>query len=67
MSFNNLAIKTISTSKWEDKFKLDVWYVDNQSFWLDIKILCITAIKVFKREGVTKTGCATTENFKGND
>ena len=52
---------------WQKKFELDIWYVDNQSFWLDIKILSITAIRVIKREGVTKTGCATTENFKGND
>lgn len=52
---------------WQKKFELDIWYVENQSFWLDLKILFVTAFKVFKREGVTKSGCATTENFKGND
>ncbi len=50
---------------WEDKFKLDVWYVDNQSFWLDIKILFLTAFKVFKSEGINQVGHVTTEKFKG--
>ena len=35
---------------WEDKFKLDVWYVDNQSFWLDMKVLCLTILKILRRE-----------------
>lgn len=52
--------------EWEDKFILDVWYVDNQSFFLDIKILFLTIIKVFKSEGVSKEGQATTEKFTGN-
>ena len=52
---------------WEDKFKLDVWYVDNQSFWLDIKILWLTVIKVLKREGVSAEGEATVKYFKGNE
>jgi sugar transferase EpsL len=51
---------------WEEKFKLDVWYVDNQSFWLDIKILWMTFAKVFKREGISQEGQATMEAFKGN-
>jgi len=51
---------------WEEKFKLDVWYVDNQSFWLDIKILLLTAKKVFSREGVSADGHVTTEPFKGS-
>jgi sugar transferase EpsL len=38
---------------WDEKLKLDVWYVDNQSFWLDLKILYLTVFKVFKREGIT--------------
>jgi sugar transferase EpsL len=38
---------------WDEKLKLDVWYVDNQSFWLDLKILFLTVFKVFKREGIT--------------
>ena len=51
---------------WDEKFDLDVWYVDNQSFWLDIKILWLTVKKVIRREGVNKDGHATTEYFKGN-
>jgi lipopolysaccharide/colanic/teichoic acid biosynthesis glycosyltransferase len=50
---------------WEDKFKLDVWYVDNQSFWLDMKILWMTFHKVFKREGISQQGQATMEKFGG--
>lgn len=50
---------------WEDKFKLDVWYVDNQSFWLDIKILFLTVKKVFVREGISADGHVTIEPFKG--
>lgn len=51
---------------WEDKFKLDVWYVDNQSLWLDIKILFMTIKKVFIREGISADGHATIEKFKGS-
>ncbi|GFE58634.1 sugar transferase [Geobacter sp. AOG1] len=51
---------------WEEKFKLDVWYVDNQSFWLDLKILWMTLAKVFKREGISQEGQATMEKFKGS-
>lgn len=51
---------------WETKFKLDVWYVDNQSFWLDVKILFLTAKKVFIREGINAEGQATMSKFKGN-
>jgi len=50
---------------WEEKFKLDVWYVDNQSFLLDMKILWMTLIKVFRREGISHEGQATMEKFKG--
>ncbi len=52
--------------EWEDKFKLDVWYVDNQSFLLDMKIILLTIGKVFKSEGVSKEGQATTDKFTGN-
>jgi len=52
---------------WEDRFKLDVWYVENQSFWLDIKILLITFIKVFKRESTTASDGGFTEPFMGTD
>ncbi|MBS4204807.1 sugar transferase [Lederbergia citrea] len=51
---------------WEDKFKLDVWYVDNQSFLLDIKILFMTVIKVFKSEGISQTGHVTVNKFTGS-
>lgn len=50
---------------WEEKFKLDVWYVDNRSFWLDLKILWLTLKKVLVREGISQEGQATMEEFKG--
>ncbi|WP_058469766.1 sugar transferase [Legionella jordanis] len=50
---------------WEEKFRLDLWYVDNQSFWLDLKILALTLKKVIKREGINHQGSATAEKFKG--
>lgn len=50
---------------WEEKFKLDVWYVDHQSFWLDLKILFITVAKVFKSEGISQQGHVTIEKFTG--
>jgi sugar transferase EpsL len=50
---------------WEDKFRLDVWYVDNQSLWLDVKILCRTVWKVISREGITAEGKATASRFEG--
>lgn len=50
---------------WEVKFALDVWYVDNRSFWLDLKILAMTAGRVFSGSGVSKEGFATTEKFRG--
>ena len=51
---------------WEDKFKLDIWYVNNQSLWLDIKILWLTVKKVLIREGITAEGHVTMTPFKGN-
>lgn len=50
---------------WEEKFALDVWYVDNQTFWLDLKILFLTMKKVFAREGISQEGQATMEKFRG--
>ena len=50
---------------WEEKFALDVWYVDNQSIWLDIKILFLTVKKVFVREGISAAGEATMSKFTG--
>lgn len=52
---------------WEEKFKLDVWYVDNRSFWLDIKILWMTLVKVFRQEGISQGTHATAEKFRGNN
>ncbi|EAI4357328.1 undecaprenyl phosphate N,N'-diacetylbacillosamine 1-phosphate transferase [Campylobacter upsaliensis] len=52
---------------WEKKFELDVYYVENLSFLLDIKILFLTAFKVLKRSGVNKEGQATTEKFNGKN
>lgn len=50
---------------WEEKFRLDVWYVDNQSLALDVKILFLTFFKVFKREGISADGHATMPDFMG--
>jgi sugar transferase EpsL len=52
---------------WEDKFLLDVWYVDNWSLGLDVRILAQTCWKVFKREGISQPGHATAELFMGNE
>ena len=52
---------------WEEKFALDVWYVDNKTLWLDLKILWLTVIKVFKRDGIAAQGEATMPKFKGNE
>ncbi|MBX0319601.1 sugar transferase [Alkalihalobacillus clausii] len=52
---------------WEEKLDLDVWYVDNQSLWLDFKILALTIIKIFKTEDVNAKGHATTKKFEGSN
>lgn len=51
---------------WPEKFKLDVWYVENRSFWLDLKILLLTVKKVFKRDGISAAGEVTMSKFKGD-
>ncbi|KTD06814.1 Sugar transferase involved in LPS biosynthesis (colanic, teichoic acid) [Legionella jamestowniensis DSM 19215] len=51
---------------WEDKFNLDVWYIDNQSFWLDVKIIFLTVKQVLIRDGITSEGSATAEKFRGS-
>lgn len=51
---------------WDDKFRLDVWYVDNRSFWLDLKILFLTVKRVFAREGISAAGEATMPKFTGS-
>ena len=52
---------------WDEKFKLDIWYVDHQSLWLDVKILWITMIKVIKREGITHAEDIAMPRFTGNN
>lgn len=51
---------------WQEKFELDVWYVDNQNFWLDIKILLLTVKKVFMQADINAQGEATMSRFTGN-
>ncbi|KKK33911.1 sugar transferase [Salinicoccus sediminis] len=51
---------------WEEKFEMDVWYVENRSFWLDIKIIAMTAGKVLKSEGISQEGESTARAFTGN-
>jgi lipopolysaccharide/colanic/teichoic acid biosynthesis glycosyltransferase len=50
---------------WEQKFALDVWYVDHQSLWLDVKIVFWTVVKVLRREGINQAGQATISEFMG--
>jgi lipopolysaccharide/colanic/teichoic acid biosynthesis glycosyltransferase len=52
---------------WDEKFRLDLWYVDHWSLWLDIKILFLTAWKAFKREGITPLGQAVSDEFLGEN
>lgn len=51
---------------WEEKFELDVWYVDNRSLWLDIKILAMTGLKVMRRDGIAAEAHATAPEFMGS-
>jgi len=51
---------------WPEKFKLDVWYADHWTLWLDIKILALTLIQVLRREGISQPGQTTAERFTGN-
>jgi sugar transferase EpsL len=51
---------------WDDKFKLDVWYVENRSFWLDLKIIILTVFKTIKREGISHEGDVAMPRFSGN-
>jgi len=52
---------------WEEKFELDVWYVENRSFWLDLKIIFLTVKKVLVREGISAAGEATMTRFLGSE
>jgi len=56
-----------NTISWQEKFKLDVWYVDNISFALDSRIICLTLLKVLKRDGINAENSATMEKFAGNN
>jgi lipopolysaccharide/colanic/teichoic acid biosynthesis glycosyltransferase len=51
---------------WEEKFKLDIWYVNNRTFWIDLKILFLTIKTVLLRKGINAVGCTTTDKFKGS-
>jgi len=51
---------------WEEKFRLDVWYVDHRSFWLDLRIIARTFLRVFRRDGITAPGEATMPRFLGS-
>lgn len=51
---------------WDEKFELDVWYVDNRTLWLDLKIIWLTIRKVLKRDGISAAGEATMPKFTGN-
>ena len=55
-----------NTISWQQKFEYDVWYVENLSFLLDVKIFFLTFLKVFKSEGINRAGEATITRFKGN-
>lgn len=52
---------------WEEKFKLDIWYVENRTFFLDLKIIWLTIIKVLKMDGITANGEATMSKFTGSE
>ena len=52
---------------WNERFEADVWYVDNRSFWLDLKILWRTILLVIRREGISSASDATMAPFKGNN
>lgn len=52
---------------WEDRFRMDIWYVENQSFWIDLKILWLTLLTVLSRGGVSEPGQVTMSRFAGNN
>lgn len=56
-----------NTINWEEKYRLDVWYVNNRSLLLDLRILVLTVLKVIQTEGVNQPGCSTVERFKGSN
>ena len=58
-------VKGRNALRWDDKFRLDCWYIDNYSLWLDIKILFLTVLQVVRREGISQEGSATMPPFTG--
>jgi lipopolysaccharide/colanic/teichoic acid biosynthesis glycosyltransferase len=62
-----VAVNGRNSLSWDEKFKLDVWYVDHQSFWLDLKIIMMTIVKVLKREGINSSTSETMEKFQGGE
>jgi lipopolysaccharide/colanic/teichoic acid biosynthesis glycosyltransferase len=58
-------IKGRNVQSWEERLRLDVWYVDHRSLWLDVKILCTTLLKVLSSEGINQPGHATMPRFTG--
>lgn len=59
-------VKGRNTLSWKQKFDYDIWYVDHYDFWIDIKIVGMTILKVLKSEGVSSSPTVTMEKFKGN-
>jgi len=59
-------VKGRNSLSWEEKFEYDVWYVDNQSFFLDLKIIFLTFVTVLARKGINQEGSATMERFTGS-
>jgi len=55
-----------NAQSWDERLRLDVWYVDHRSFWLDLRILCLTAFRVLCSDGVNRPGYATMPRFTGN-
>jgi sugar transferase EpsL len=53
--------------RWQEKFEYDTWYVDHHGFWVDLKILVMTVVKVFEREGVSGVGVVTVRKFDGGN
>jgi sugar transferase EpsL len=58
-------VKGRNAISWEQKFELDIWYVDNWSLWLDFKIMMMTVLKVVRQDGINQEGYTTSEEFKG--
>ena len=59
-------VKGRNQLSWEERFELDVWYVDNRSFWLDLRVILLTIVKVLKREGISHPGESTMPKFTGS-